>query len=49
MKPQLIKVNNFNLNNLKEYSLDFKKINNLFSELLNIKLIRNMIMGNISK
>ncbi len=39
MRPQLIKVNNFNLNNLKEYSLDFKKINNLFSELLNIKLI----------
>ena len=48
MGPKLIKINNFNNNNLSEYSLDLKKINNLFSKLLSIKLIRSIIKGNIS-
>ena len=49
MGPKLIKNDNFNRNNLSSYSLDFKKINNLFSKLFNIKLIRNIIRGNITK
>ena len=49
MRPKLIKNNNVNHNNLSNYSLDFKKINNLFYELNNIKLIRNIILGNIGK
>jgi len=48
MGPKLIKINNFSHNNLGEYSLDLKKINNLFSKLLSIKLIRSIIKGNIS-
>ena len=48
MGPKLIKINNFSHNNLDEYSLDLKKINNLFSKLLSIKLIRSIIKGNIS-
>ena len=47
--PKLIKNNTFNRNNLSDYYLDFKKINNLFSKLFNIKLIRNIITGNINK
>ena len=49
MGPKLIKIKDYNHNNLSEYSLDFKKINNLFSKLFKIKLIRNIIMGNIPK
>ena len=49
MGPKLIKINNFNHNNLSEYSLDLKKINNLFCKLLSIKLIRNIIKGSIIK
>ena len=49
MGPKLIKNNNFNHNNLSNYSLDFKKINNLFSKIYNNKLIRNIILGNIAK
>ena len=49
MEPKLIKNNNVNHNNLSNYSLDFKKINNLFCKLNNIKLIRNIILGNIGK
>ena len=49
MGPELIKINNFRHNNLGKYSLDLKKINNLFCKLLSIKLIRSIIRGNISK
>ena len=49
MGPKLIKINNFNHNNLSKNSLDFKKINILFNKLLSIKLIRGIIKGNITK
>ena len=49
MGPKLIKNNKFNPDNLNDYFLAFKKINNLFSKLFNIKLIRNIIKGNIIK
>ena len=49
MGPKLIKNNTLNSNNLSDYYLDFKKINNLFCKLLSIKLIRSAIRGNISK
>ena len=48
MGPKLIKINNFSHNNLDEYSLDLKKINNLFSKLISIKLIRSIFKCNIS-
>lgn len=48
MGPKLIKINKFSHNNLGEYSLDLEKINNLFSKLLSIKLIRSIIKGNVS-
>ena len=49
MGPKLIKNNTLNSNNLRDYYLDFKKINNLFIKFLIIKLIRNNFTCNINK
>ena len=49
MGPKLIKNNTLNSNNLSDYYLDFKKINNLFSKFFIIKLIRNIFTCNIIK
>ena len=49
MGPKLIKNNTLNSNNLNDYYLESKKINNLFIKFLIIKLIRNNFTCNINK